>query len=571
MWFINISSIFSDKFISFSGSIIPSLTPLQKKVSLVIAVLFIVLAALFYLMPKAFGRTPQVNNLDDLSEDLLDQPLVLEETYRDVLDKTPEFAAYKVTPAMEEHVLAGIGLTAFNLRPANLFFAALFKGTGITTTMPGSGSLFAFSSTSTVKDHCKQKATEDPEGEVSFSAAGVPGFAAVLDPASKKYKRHDIDDLGEIYGTNTYRMSYQEIQETLDSQKIYLSSLLPRAFYSGLKEAMQADEIVILPGNDKHPKLLNEFFTEKSHMADFVRKARINPLEYGFSDQKHFDYLSGMTLYQIGSLVVKIEDYRIFADGKGQILERNVGEQDQVRLINACGIRGFHSAKTPKNYTSSGATYSIAITAEEAEMIRKMRENSKTPPNYNKTIMTETFKTALAAAESGICVFPAVGMGVWGGDPDLYWRAFLDGVIASEDKLETIFINPGHQTTRSGKYKGCKGEELDGIIKEYRAFYKDNKAVIEKLDRIINLYESKKDLLQLARELKQAHPEKIVSIFNASDPDVTLGYHVGEYTNNLPHGASTTEEHYTALGSNGICREEITGVHEFPDRIIQMQ
>jgi hypothetical protein len=63
----------------------------------------------------------------------------------------------------------------------------------------------------------------------------------------------------------------------------------------------------------------------------------------------------------------------------------------------------------------------------------------------------------------------------------------------------------------------------------------------------------------------------MVSIFNASDPDVTLGNHVTEYMNNRPHGAPTTEEHYSMMGTNGLCFESITDVHRHPERIIQAQ
>ena len=73
-------------------------------------------------------------------------------------------------------------------------------------------------------------------------------------------------------------------------------------------------------------------------------------------------------------------------------------------------------------------------------------------------------------------------------------------------------------------------------------------------------------MLQLAHNLKQVNPNTIVSVVNASDPDVTLGNHVGEYTNNQPHPAATTEENYTAIGTNGLCFGVITGVDDDPNR-----
>jgi len=69
--------------------------------------------------------------------------------------------------------------------------------------------------------------------------------------------------------------------------------------------------------------------------------------------------------------------------------------------------------------------------------------------------------------------------------------------------------------------------------------------------------------------LKQDHPGKTVSLVNASDPDVTLGNHVGEYVNKLCH-ADTTEENLTALGTNGICFETVTGVHERVGGVVQV-
>jgi len=84
------------------------------------------------------------------------------------------------------------------------------------------------------------------------------------------------------------------------------------------------------------------------------------------------------------------------------------------------------------------------------------------------------------------------------------------------------------------------------------------------------LFKDNSDLLQLSYNLKIQFPDETVSIFNASDPDVTLGYHVGEYTNNFPH-TSTTEENYTAMGTNGLCFEHITQVHEDNNRIFSLR
>lgn len=448
--------------------------------------------------------------------------------FQKALESTPKFAGYGIT-LPKGHSCEGIVLTGVNIRPSNLFLSALFKGTDITTTMPGSGKLFAFNAPfEKIRDHIKQNAEAD--AVIEFSAKGVSGAGIVDDRTIK------IPDLASIYGTNTYKISFKEVQNILDSQKIYTSSLLPLPFYKGLKEAMSLDGIVILPGHDSHPVVLKELQGKKG-IGQFLDIVKADPKQFGFSGVEQFEQLCEMTLYQIGSMVVKTEDYRIFMDGQGKILARELFANDTIRLINSCGIRGLHSPKTPAQ--------------------------------YNKMIMTENFKTDLIAAERGIAIFPAVGMGVWGGDPDLYWRAFLDAVVSQESDVEVICVNPGHQMTRNGKYQGCRGEEFQTILDEYKVLFANNPDVLSRLNKIFNLHESQKDIVQLAHQLKLAYPEKIISLFNASDPDVSLGFHVGEYVNHWPH-TITTEENYTAMGTNGLCFEGITDVHSFPDRLIQL-
>jgi hypothetical protein len=210
-----------------------------------------------------------------------------------------------------------------------------------------------------------------------------------------------------------------------------------------------------------------------------------------------------------------------------RLLSRKANQNDAIRLINACGIRGLYATQ-------------------------------KSP--YNQKLIQNMFQTSLEAAEKDIAIVPAVGMGVWKGDPEIYWGAFFDAIIASEIPLEAIYVNPGHRPSPYGKYKGCTGEEFLQVLKEYQKRYGNNPKVLEKLSKVKNLHESGQDVIQLARRLKLNFPEKTVSVLNASDPDVTLGFHVGEYTNNIPH-TTTTEENYTALGTNGLLFETITGVH----------
>jgi hypothetical protein len=437
-------------------------------------------------------------------------------TNQEVIDATPEFKNYKLGKGKQ----AGYSISAMSLRPANLFFRAL----GAPTTMPGSGELFRFLDPEKVRNDILNAA---PNAVVEFTANQVQGYARLHDMNERIY------NLGKVYGNNIYRISYKELQDTLASQKIHLSQNLPKEFYTALKTALLADAQVVLPGNDVAPVRLKDLQTPKCR--EFINKVSLNPEQYGLNLVTLYGVLNS-SLYQIGSMVVKTEDYRIFADGDGQIFERHPGEQDAIRLINACGIRAINH-----------------------------QENL-----VNKRIMTTTFQAALKAAENGLVVFPAVGMGVWRGDPEIYWNAFLDAVMMSGDDLEAIFINPRHQKSINGNYLNRDGDEFAEILEQRIAnpIAGHSPKNLANLKKIVNLYDKKTDLLQLAHNLKKANPDKIVSLFNASDPDVTLGNHVTEYMNNLPHRAPTTEEHYSMLGTNGLCFESITGIHQEPERII---
>lgn len=127
-------------------------------------------------------------------------------------------------------------------------------------------------------------------------------------------------------------------------------------------------------------------------------------------------------------------------------------------------------------------------------------------------------------------------------------------------KFEKIFVNPS-----------AAGEDLHQLLQERIeiARKEGSRSVIANLEKIFNLHDFGTDVVQLAQNLKELNPDKIVSLVNASDPDVTLGNHVGEYVNNWPH-IHTTEENYTAMGSNGLCFESITGVLENPARLNQV-
>lgn len=418
----------------------------------------------------------------------------------------------RTAPFDDYRIYAGkTTLTSMYMRPANLFFDALLGPK--CTTMPGSGQLFAFLYPhGQIREYIQQQAAANPEEVVTVSAARFPTLAP-------------------IYGKDAFRLSFDEVESILSSQRIFLSPRLPRNFYRALKRAMLLDRIVTLPGTDSAPIKVKSM-PGRSCQALF-KEARKNPFRFGFNSLHELLSLLDLTIYQLGTMVVKSEDFHIFMDAKGKILARNPGAPDAIRLLNACGIRGLQS--TPLNR-----------------------------PISHKMLMTDTFRTALIAAEQGIIVFPAVGMGVWGGDPDLYWRAFLEAVMVSGDRIEKILVNPGHRSSPTGIYRGCTGNEFQPILDGYKQRYPYN----ANLKKIVNLYQKKTDVIHLAHNLKKQFPEKTISLFNASDPDVTLGNHVGQYTNNLGH-AATTEENYTAMGTNGLCFEGITGVLNDPKRIIQ--
>ena len=310
----------------------------------------------------------QKNTLATSNPTLPVQPLDLkDELYMTAFEKTPRFSGYQIA-FPHGHYLEGLVLTGTTLRPSNLFFSAL----GLQTTLPGSAQLFAFKDDhERIRRSCKDLAAYNPQDSVAFSAQNI--FANV--------NIHDVlfhvPNLAEVYGTATYRMSHKEIQDTLDSQKIYVSSFIPLAFYVGLKQAMKQDNMVILPGDDLHPCLLRDLNSSKyPNLSKFLSAVDVSYSKYGFASHQQLDDIKKLTLYQLGSQVVKSEDFRIFVNGNGKIIERQPGQNDAIRLINACGIRGITSRKTPQE--------------------------------INKALMTETFKASLLAAEKGIVIMPAV-------------------------------------------------------------------------------------------------------------------------------------------------------------------
>lgn len=426
---------------------------------------------------------------------------------RKVIETTPQFTGYRLEGQKTCSVMEP------TIRPANLFFEAL----GLKTIMPGKG-LFAF--------------LDSPEairkGVYSHSKEEVIHITAMGKECQLRGQTVAMD---ACYGTGVYALSYEEIQQMLESQKIYLSPLIPKAFYLGLKEAMGQDALVEIPS-----KTLKELSAHASpNLMRFLNAVSADPLSFGFTSSSQYEQFSSLTLYQLGAMVVKTEDYYCFTGDGYQIADRNVGDKDQLLLINACGIRGFHTTQH--------------IAGNENHEI-------------DRTIMKETFKIAMESiGDGGFYTLPALGMGVWGGTPDVYWGAFFDAVLETKVNLENIIVCPGHQKTPGTNFIG---QEFGEMLAQYKKAHPNH----PKLERIVNLFHYKTDVVLVAKHLKAQFPDRVVALQNASDPDVTLGYHVGEYVNNLSH-PSTTEENYSAIGSNCLNFERHTGVLNNSLRIIQ--
>lgn len=396
------------------------------------------------------------------------------ENLQRIINGAPAFNHYRITLANGQQST----LLAQSVRPANLFFTAI----GVGTTLPGSRQLFAIP-----HDHTAiRRYLASRVGEKVDITAG---------------------ELHNVYGNRHYRISFQEIVNTLDTQEIYLSPILPLDFYRGLKQAMLQDGLVEVP----NMKLRD--YTAGFTGAFILQNLRNNP--------RILDY----TFYELGTQVVKREDYHLFIDANGKILEREADANDALRLINMCGIRPT--------------------------------DNSAANPIKSHALMYGAYKSALAAATDGIVIFPAVGLGVWGGDPTLYWTAFFDALISSDEMttLDHVCVNPGPAAS------------TQTFLRLLAEFKRDNSVHPVRLARLnMIIYLPRQDVLQLGRDLKLAFPDKTISVVNASDPDVTLGNHVGEYVNNIGH-PPTTEENFTAAGDNGLHFETLTGVHKNPSRI----
>ncbi|NGX52267.1 MAG: hypothetical protein KR126chlam5_00563 [Candidatus Anoxychlamydiales bacterium] len=452
----------------------------------------------------------------------------LSKALKETLNATPAFNFYGFEKDPKVH------LTYLDVRPSNLFFEAL----KVPTTQPGTGELFAFVDS---HEEVRKYIYSLPDSHViQFNAKGKKTKRYEPGPYGATFQKEE--NLSDYLGSNTFKISAKEIKDMLNDQKVHISPLIPKAFYLGLKKAFDESKLVILPGDEGDMWTMTDLLNKgPKPVKDFLQNIKSNPKDLGFvknDTMLSFEDVMDLTLYQVAALVIKTDKYYSYVDKGYKIRKREPNTKDDILLISACGIRGF---ATPTNL--------------------KVKNNND--HTVDRKIMTHTYKTAFEAAKNGYAVFPAVGLGVWRGDPNVYWRAFFDALLQSKSSPEKIFVNPRHRNTPRGIYKNCDGTEFESILQEYKKKHSGNK----NLDCIVNLYDEKTDLLLLAQNLKLKFPEKVVALFNASDPDVTLGNHVGEYVNNICH-ADTTEENFTASGSN-FGFEKITGVRNDSSRILQ--
>ncbi len=309
----------------------------------------------------------------------------------------------------------------------------------------------------------------------------------------------------------SFEVSADEMTDLLAENHVYLAPPLTIEFYIGLKRAMAAknlrQEFPSCPGGDTI-KPIGQIPT----LQYFARIVKDNPAQFGLDSAAATLLLDTLTLYQVSSMVVKSHKALLLCDEGYQIRSREAGTKDAFHILSISGIRGFASTQRMAN----GAT-------------------------HNLQIMTSTFERALrAVGPDNPIIIPAVGMGIWGGSPEVYWQALVDAINnLSPEQCPDIFVNPDHGPTRApSTYSGRKGEEFAGH------FYTQIRSELQNKVRIV----PKKDTLFMAEAIKKAMPDKQVYVVNASDPNCTLGYLIGQYGNNL-RDAHTTEEGYAMVTS----------------------
>jgi hypothetical protein len=407
------------------------------------------------------------------------------------IEQSAVFNQYKVK-FMLDGVPKEVPVTYFLKRPANFFFADM----GLRVTPPSrTPELFAITDIDTSELKLLRKNT------VSAKASAWD-FTQFCVPYKNMFNKTGCNMVNvaerDVYGPGEFKLSCEEIMDIINDQNIYLCPSLSYDDYINLKV------------------LLKDYITIYEDKNSPISGYKLN---IGVQLQP----------YDFGTMVVKKDNFWVFVDDDGHIMNRDPGSKDCLKLISACGIRSF-----ARSFGDGSGFQKIC------------------------NLMYDTFQTIFkACGKDSVLVMSAIGMGVWKGRGVCYWRSFLHAVMRAKIIPKAILINPAHQphfhddVFKDLQYTAPKTPENGEEFKEYLELFWDRiRNPNLKRIRIMD-----KDIVSVARNLRSSLDQTIdVCILNASDPDVTLGNHVGEYVNNVPH-TSTTEENFAAIGTSGLCWE----------------
>lgn len=457
-----------------------------------------------------------------------------------VIQEAPQFNGYEIEVKGAQKAVAGgkvnhyslasadaedvsVTLTGLDSRPANLLLNAVYGKDA--TTKPGKA-VFKYNDPQQSLDELSQK-NDSQKFVINFAQAENRTVKLKVGNGHG----HDTYTASpkEVFGANEFNITAGEVKEILDSAKIYTASILPPKFFYEVKAILdKSPNRFLVDKKARKIPALNEI----TELKPLLQKVQQNPQAYGFADENAFQYVARLDLYHIGSLVVKTEKLHVLVNDEYKLKQREVGTDTAINLISACGIR-------------PGA-----------------KGSDKEDDNYSYVVAVEMFKSILIAASQkphATIVMPAIGLGVWAandhqaarGAAEFYWGAFNEALESVDDKgnIENIVVNPDGRDQSSRE------------VFEYIQASENNFGLWAKVKTA-----SGKDILRIADNYKEENPSANVFLVNASDPDVTLGKHVGEYVNNFPHN-HTTEENFAACTTSLLCDQEMTRIMEHHERI----
>lgn len=312
------------------------------------------------------------------------------------------------------------------------------------------------------------------------------------------------------YGSGVFRISYGEVQSMLASQRVCLSPQMPKPFYLHMRELIRAREGI---GQERECGSLVNVKEMGANFGDYGfggGHGKYGWNEYTFSKGKEaLLHCLACSTEQIGAMVVKTQDFRVLMNAQGEIIEREVGADDALQLVTACGSPGVFLGD-----------------------------------EYRQTdVLSQTFTMILEAAGDGILVMPSIEFK--DGTKDqmvVYWGAFFEIVASSAgDRIKHIYVNPTHRSV-----EGFTGGEFDDIYAMSKERFKS-----PNLEKIVNVKENGD--VYLAYGLKQAFPHQVISLEAWAGPHETLG---GRALGGI----------HAAIGTAGLSDEEMTHVQE-EDRI----